>query len=101
MYEAKLNDAEIQLLSSLYKAEIEETSSDRNALEEGGKRFWRFQEDWSEAYPSLVEKGLMEGSDSHFRLSTTWRYLWNSGPTVPSTATLFSSASCLLMMEVR
>lgn len=75
MNETKLNEAEIQVLASLHKAESENTPSNRVALEESGKRFWLFQEDWTNSYPSLVEKGLIESDDNNYRLSQSGRSL--------------------------
>lgn len=70
-----MNEAEIQVLASLHKAENENTSSDRTALEEAGKRYWLFQEDWANAFPSLLSKGLIEGDDDDYRLSESGRSL--------------------------
>ena len=47
MGETTLNEAEIQVLASLHQAENEYTPTDREALVEGGSRYWIFQEDLS------------------------------------------------------
>ena len=70
-----LNEAEIQVLASLYKAEEDNSSTDRASLEEGGKRFWIWQEDWSDAYESLAQKGLIEGDKISYRLTQAGRPL--------------------------
>ncbi len=70
-----LSAAEIQVLSSLEKAGIEAASTDRASLETGGERFWIFLEDWSDAFPNLVAKGLIEGDESGYRLTESGRPL--------------------------
>lgn len=75
MNETTLNEAEIQVLASLHKAEDENASSGRTALEEGGKRYWLFQEDWTDAFPSLLAKGLIEGDEDGYRLSESGQSL--------------------------
>jgi ubiquinone/menaquinone biosynthesis C-methylase UbiE len=73
MNETTLNEAEIQVLASLHKANTENASSDRASLEKEGKRFWIFLEDWADAFPSLLAKGLIEGDDDGYRLSESGR----------------------------
>ncbi len=73
MGETTLNEAEIQVLASLHEAENENTPTDGVALVAGGNRYWLFQEDWSDAFPSLLEKGLIEGDDSRYRLTEAGR----------------------------
>ncbi len=70
-----LAEAEIQVLASLHEAEIELRPTDRASLEKGGERYWIFLEDWSDAYPSLIAKGLIEGDDSEYRLTPSGRPL--------------------------
>ena len=70
-----MNEAEIQVLASLHKLETEITPSDRTALEESGKRYWLFQEDWSEAVPRLLAKGMIVGNDDGYRLSESGQSL--------------------------
>ena len=69
MSETTLNEAEIQVLASLHQAENENTPTGRVALVEGGNRYWIFQEDWSDAFPNLQVKGLIEGDDTGYRLT--------------------------------
>ncbi len=71
----ELSEAEVQLLASLEKAESEGASSDRASLEAEAERFWIFREDWSDAYGSLVAKGLIDGSDRGYRLTAAGRPL--------------------------
>ena len=67
--ECDFTEAEIQLLASLEKASQESLPSTRQALIQGGDRFWRFLEDWSDAFESLKKRGLITGDDSTYRLS--------------------------------
>ncbi len=64
-----LSEAEIQVLASLQAAELDATPTDRATLEKGGERYWIFLEDWSEAFPSLTAKGLIDGDESGYRLT--------------------------------
>lgn len=70
-----LSEAEIQILASLHRAHAENTPTDKETLVGGGKRYWIFQEDWSEAFPILVEKALIEGDDDGYRLTDSARQL--------------------------
>jgi ubiquinone/menaquinone biosynthesis C-methylase UbiE len=69
MNDPTLNEAEVQVLASLYKAKTENASSAEASLEEEGKRFWVFKEDWASAFSSLLEKGLIEGDEEGYNLS--------------------------------
>ena len=69
----KLDEAEIQVLATLRKAELEGLDGDRASLEREGERFRTFREDWSSAYGSLMEKGLIEGDDGGYRLTDAGR----------------------------
>ena len=64
-----LSEAEIQVLASLQAAELDAAPTDRATLEKGGERYWIFLEDWSEAFPSLTAKGLIDGDESGYRLT--------------------------------
>jgi SAM-dependent methyltransferase len=70
-----LIEAEIQLLASLFPVEDESLPRDRTSLEKGGERFWIWQEDWSNAYGSLVEKGLIAEGEAGYRLTDAGRPL--------------------------
>lgn len=68
-----LDEAEIQVLATLRKAEVEGLSADRGSLEGLGDRYWIFLEDWSGAYGGLAGKGLIDGDDEGYRLTETGR----------------------------
>ncbi len=65
----ELSEAEIQVLASLDKARVENTGIDKASLESSGERFWIFLENWSDAFPSLAAKGLIEDTGQGFRLT--------------------------------
>ena len=71
----ELSEAEIQVLASLEKADIESAPTDRTSLEKSGERYSDFLEDWSGAFSSLVTKDLIEGGDSRYRLTDAGRPL--------------------------
>jgi ubiquinone/menaquinone biosynthesis C-methylase UbiE len=70
-----MNEADIQVLASVRRAEIENEPSDRATLELHADRFWTFLEDWSGSYASLIDQGLIEGDDSGYRLTESGRPL--------------------------
>ena len=65
----KLSEAEIQLLASVSKANSSGSPADRASLEAGSDRFGEFLEDWTDAYSSLVSKGLLGGDESGYQLT--------------------------------
>ena len=71
----ELNEAEIQILASIYSAEIHKNPVDRTSLEESGKRYLNYLEDWSSAYTSLVDKGLIGGNQETYHLTDSGRPL--------------------------
>ncbi len=64
-----LSEAEIQVLATLQGAEVESGPTHRAILEEQGKRYWIYLEDWSGAFASLVDKGLIDGREEGYRLT--------------------------------
>ena len=69
------SEAEIQVLASLEKANIEAAPTDRASLEKSGERYWIFLEDWSEAFSGLIAKGLIEGDERGYCLTEAGRPL--------------------------
>ncbi len=74
----KLTEADIQLLATLRKAELEQHSSDRASLEESGDRYRNFLENWTGAFVSLVEKDLVHGDERAYHLTEAGRALGDS-----------------------
>ncbi|MDH3689465.1 MAG: class I SAM-dependent methyltransferase [Gammaproteobacteria bacterium] len=71
----ELNEAEIQVLATIYSAETEKSPVDKASLEESGKRYLNYLEDWSGAYSSLVDKGLIVGAEEGYHLTESGRPL--------------------------
>jgi ubiquinone/menaquinone biosynthesis C-methylase UbiE len=71
-----LEEAEIQVLASVFGAESDKQPTDRVALESRGQeRYWIFREDWSRAFDSLVNKALIDGDDDGYHLTEQSRSL--------------------------
>lgn len=70
-----LSEAEIQVLASLKEADSHNQPTDRATLEKRAERYWIFLEDWSDAFSSLVDKGLLRGDESCFSLTESGRPL--------------------------
>jgi len=70
---AGFNEAEIQLLASLAKAELENLNSDEKSLEKSGHRYWIYLEDWGDAYSTLMDKELIEANEKNYRLTILGR----------------------------
>ncbi len=71
----ELNEAEIQVVATIYSAETEKTPVDKASLDEIGKRYLDYLEDWSGAYSSLSDKGLIAGGEEGYHLTKTGRPL--------------------------
>ncbi len=64
-----LSEAEIQVLVSIHKLVVEGAVADRAAVEARGDCYWVFKEDWSDAFQSLTQKGLISGNDGGYYLT--------------------------------
>lgn len=71
----ELSEAEIQVLATVCGAELEDEPTDRASLDQWGKRYGIFREDWSGAFPALVDKGLLAGDEAGYRLTDAGRPL--------------------------
>ena len=69
------SEAEIQVLAILRGAELEAQPTDRASLEKRGERYWIYLEDWSTAFSSLSDKGLIDGGEAGYRLNDAGRPL--------------------------
>ena len=65
----ELSEAEIQVLASLRASEIGGKPTDEASLREHGECYWIFLEDWSEAFPHLTSKDLIQGSKEGYALT--------------------------------
>ena len=69
------SEAEIQVFAILRGAELEARPTDRASLEKRGERYWIYLEDWSTAFSSLSDKGLIDGDEAGYRLTDAGRPL--------------------------
>ena len=70
-----LNEAEIQVLASIYSAETENKPVDKASLEKSGKRYLNYLEDWSGAYSSLLDRKLILGDEEAYHLTESGQTL--------------------------
>ncbi len=70
-----LSEAEIQVLATLQGAELESRPTHRAILEERGERYWIYLENWSGAFASLIDKGLIDSSEEGYHLTEAGRPL--------------------------
>lgn len=70
-----MDEADIQVLASIRRAELEGESSDRATLEKGADRYWKYLEDWSETWQRLLDNGLIRGNESGYSLTEHGRPL--------------------------
>ena len=68
-----MNEADIQVLASIRRAELEGESSERATLEKGADRYWKYLEDWSDSWQRLLNDGLIQGDESGFSLTERGR----------------------------
>jgi ubiquinone/menaquinone biosynthesis C-methylase UbiE len=70
-----MNEADIQVLASIRRAELKGEPCDRVALESGADRYWKYLEDWSDSWQSLLDEGLIRGAESGYSLTDSGRPL--------------------------
>lgn len=70
-----MHEADIQVLASIRRAEHEGNSSDRESLEKGSDRYWKYLEDWSDSWQRLLDEGLIQGDESGYLLTEHGRPL--------------------------
>ena len=70
-----MNEADIQVLASIRRAEVEGKSSDRATLESSADRYWKFLEDWSGSWQRLLDDGLIQGDADDYTLTERGRPL--------------------------
>jgi ubiquinone/menaquinone biosynthesis C-methylase UbiE len=70
-----LNEAEIQVLATTYRAETDKSPVDQASLEKSGKRYLDYLEDWSSAFPCLTNKDLIIEGDDGYHLTEAGRPL--------------------------
>lgn len=70
-----MDEADIQVLASICRAELEGESTDRATLEKGADRYWKYLKDWSESWQRLIHNGLIRGNESGYSLTERGRPL--------------------------
>jgi ubiquinone/menaquinone biosynthesis C-methylase UbiE len=70
-----MNEADIQVLASIRRAEAEGVACDRATIERNEERYWMYLEDWSESWQSLLDAGLIQGDENGYSLTGSGRPL--------------------------
>ena len=70
-----MNEADIQVLATIRRTEVEGESSDRATIESHTDKYWKYLEDWSESWTRLVDEGLIAGDDNGYELTESGRPL--------------------------
>jgi ubiquinone/menaquinone biosynthesis C-methylase UbiE len=70
-----MNEADIQVLASIRRAEVKGEATDRVTLERSADRYWKYLEDWSGAWQRLLDECLIEGDTGGYSLTTRGRPL--------------------------
>ncbi len=68
-----MNEADIQVLASIRRAEVEDEPSDRVTLENGADRYWKYLEDWSDSWRRLLDNDLIQGDENGYSLTERGR----------------------------
>ncbi len=56
----KLTEAEIQVLASIAVLEADARTTRKEDVEKRGEAYWSYKEDWSDAFETLADKGLID-----------------------------------------
>jgi ubiquinone/menaquinone biosynthesis C-methylase UbiE len=70
-----MNEADIQVLASIRRTEVDGESSDRATIESHADKYWKYLEDWSDSWTRLVVEGLISGDDDAYQLTESGRPL--------------------------
>jgi len=68
-------EADIQVLASIRRTELEGQPSDRATIESHADKYWTYLEDWSGSWTRLVDEGLIQGDDGGYKLTESGRPL--------------------------
>ena len=68
-----MNEADIQVLATIRRTEVEGESSDRATIEGHADEYWKYLEDWSDSWKRLVDAGFIAGDDSGYELTESGR----------------------------
>ncbi len=70
-----MNEADIQVLATIRRTEVEGESSDRATIESHADKYWKYLEDWSDSWKRLVDAGFIARDDSGYELTESGRPL--------------------------
>ncbi len=70
-----MNEADIQVLATIRRTEVEGESSDWATIESHSDEYWKYLEDWSDSWKRLVDAGFIAGNDSGYELTESGRSL--------------------------
>jgi ubiquinone/menaquinone biosynthesis C-methylase UbiE len=70
-----MNEADIQVLATIRRTELEGESSDKATIESHADKYWKYYEDWSDSWVRLVDAGFIAGDDSAYELTKSGRPL--------------------------
>jgi ubiquinone/menaquinone biosynthesis C-methylase UbiE len=70
-----MNEADIQVLATIRRTEVEGESSDKATIESHADKYWKYCEDWSDSWQRLVDAGFITGDDSAYELTVSGRPL--------------------------
>jgi ubiquinone/menaquinone biosynthesis C-methylase UbiE len=75
VYNPTMNEADIQVLATIRRTEVEGESSDKATIEGHSGKYWKYCEDWSDSWLRLVNAGFITGDDSAYELTKLGRPL--------------------------
>jgi len=70
-----MHEADIQVLATVRRTEVESESSDKATIESHAGKYWKYCEDWSDSWKRLVDAGFIAGDDSGYSLTKLGRPL--------------------------
>jgi ubiquinone/menaquinone biosynthesis C-methylase UbiE len=70
-----MNEADIQVLATIRRTEVEGQSSDKATIESHANKYWKYQEDWSDSWQRLIDSGFIAGDESAYLLTESGRPL--------------------------
>lgn len=70
-----LSEAEIQVLASICATQSGGQATDRASIDARGDGYWKYKEDWSDAYDALIDKGLLRYENAMYHLTDSGRPL--------------------------
>ena len=69
----ELTEAEIQVLASIAILEADNKATKREDVEKRGAAYWTYKEDWSDAFETLANRGLVDSYEAGIRITEAGR----------------------------